>query len=73
MKRTLQLALLLLIGSLGTADAQTEIFNYKQAISGRPRTLGVTINTINRTTGEVVFGGTDSRGPTTPGLFFTWI
>ncbi|MEZ0609888.1 BACON domain-containing protein [Fibrella sp. WM1] len=56
-----------------TASAQTEIFNYKQAISGKARTLSVTINSINRTTGEVEFGGVDSRGPTTPSLFFTWI
>lgn len=56
-----------------TSYAQTEIFNYKQALSGRSRTLFLSINSINRSTGEVVFGGVDSRGPTTPGLFFTWI
>lgn len=56
-----------------TACAQTEIFNYKPVLSGKARTLTVNINSVNRTTGDVVFGGSDSRGPTTPGLFFTWI
>ncbi|GAA4395566.1 hypothetical protein GCM10023187_02620 [Nibrella viscosa] len=57
------------------AVAQPEIFNYKQALAGTVKnsTLNVNITSLNRTTGEVVFGGGDSRGPTTPGLFFTWI
>ena len=65
--------LLWLAGTSHNSYAQTEIFNYKQAILGRTRTLSPGINSINRTTGEVVFGGGDSRGPTTPGLTFTWI
>ncbi len=51
------------------AWAQVEIFNYKRVLTGN-RTLSAGIQSINRTTGEVVFGGGDSRGPSTP---FTWI
>ena len=37
------------------------------------RTLFLNIQSINRTTGVVVFSGVDTRGPTTPGLTFTWL
>ena len=53
--------------------AQTEIFNYKRALGGSGKTLSANIQSINRTTGEVIFGGVDTKGPTTPGLTFTWI
>ena len=72
-KHFLCLLLLWAVCSLPGLAQTTEIFNYKQALTGPNRTLTASINTINRTTGEVVFGGGDSRGPTTPGLFFTWI
>ena len=52
--------------------AQVETFNYKKVLTIN-RTLSATILTINRTTGDVVFGGADGRGPTTPGLTFTWV
>ncbi len=72
-KRLLSLLLICAVGALPTL-AQTELFNYKKALANRPiQTLSANIQTINRTTGEVVFGGGDSRGPTTPGLTFTWI
>jgi hypothetical protein len=51
---------------------QTDTFNYKKALTIR-RSLSATVNTINRSSGEVEFLGGDSRGATTPGLTFTWI
>lgn len=71
---TIQLCLLFVAVTWSPTHAQTtEIFNYKQVLAGPNRTLTVSINTVNRATGEVVFGGGDSRGPTTPGLTFTWV
>lgn len=78
MKQIIQFSVLVtawFLVALMPAVAQSEIFNYKQALSGivKNKTLTVNITSVNRTTGEVIFGGGDSRGPTTPGLFFTWI
>lgn len=60
---------------LQTSDAwaQGEIFNYKKVLASTTPTLNVNIQSLNRTTSEVIFGGGDSRGPSTPGLTFTWI
>ncbi|MBO0953022.1 BACON domain-containing protein [Fibrella forsythiae] len=66
-----QLFLLLLLVSPFLTRGQ-EIFNYKKLVTGN-RTLSASASTINRATGEVIFGGSDSRGPSTPGLTFTWI
>lgn len=74
MKKYHAFSLLLLIYlQTHPVQAQTETFNYKQALSGSGKTLNANIQAINRATGEVVFGGGDSRGPTTPGLTFTWV
>lgn len=68
----LLLSALLTCTTCHTTWAQVETFNYKRALS-YSRTLSPAITSINRNTGEVVFGGGDSRGPTTPGLYFTWL
>jgi hypothetical protein len=73
MKRYLLSLVLVWIVFTQPGLAQTEIFNYKQVLNSSVKTLNASIQSINRTTGEVVFGGGDSRGPTTPGLTFTWI
>ncbi|WP_460907020.1 serine hydrolase [Spirosoma areae] len=73
MKNRLLLLILVWIVFALPSLAQTETFNYKRALSGSGKTLSASIQSINRTTGEVVFGGTDTKGPTTPGLTFTWI
>lgn len=65
------LILLLLFVNPALTQGQ-ELFNYKKLLTGN-HTLAASVSTINRTTGEVVFNGGDSRGPSTPGLTFTWI
>lgn len=65
------LILLLLFVTPALTQGQ-ELFNYKKLLTGN-HTLSASVSSINRTTGETVFTGGDSRGPSTPGLTFTWL
>lgn len=65
-------SILLLLLITPTLTRGQELFNYKKLLTTN-RTLSASVATINRTTGEIVFTGGDSRGSSTPGLTFTWI
>jgi hypothetical protein len=55
----------------GRASTSLLPFDYKQALFGTPATLGVNVQSRDAGTGDVVIGGGDARGPTTP-FTFVW-
>ena len=48
---------------------QSVLFNYQSVLFGAPSTLSSYLETIDKTSGDVVVNGTDSRQPTIPSTF----
>ena len=73
MKRTIYAGLVALTLGLSPALAQTETFNYKKHITGKANSFGIRVQTINRTTGDVIINGAigDNRQLPTP-FTFIW-
>lgn len=64
----------LIVLNASAALAQTETFNYKKYTTGLASSFGVKVQTINRTTGEVIVSGAvdDNRRPFTLPIIFIW-